>query len=47
MRTWVGGQGAPSSIPEWEELFGHLPPIEQPDAYARLVSDFLGGSTPA
>ncbi len=26
---------------------GHLPPIEQPDAYARLVSDFLGGSIPA
>jgi pimeloyl-ACP methyl ester carboxylesterase len=29
------------------ERCGHLPPIEQPDAYARLVSDFLGGSTPA
>jgi pimeloyl-ACP methyl ester carboxylesterase len=26
---------------------GHLPPIEQPEAYARLVSDFLGGSIPA
>ncbi len=26
---------------------GHLPPIEQPDVYARLVSDFLGGSIPA
>jgi pimeloyl-ACP methyl ester carboxylesterase len=23
---------------------GHLPPIEQPDAFARLVVDFLGGS---
>jgi len=23
---------------------GHLPPIEQPDPYAKLVSDFLGGS---
>jgi pimeloyl-ACP methyl ester carboxylesterase len=26
---------------------GHLPPIEQPDVYARLVSDFLRGSIPA
>jgi pimeloyl-ACP methyl ester carboxylesterase len=26
---------------------GHLPPIEQPDVYAKLVSDFLGGSIPA
>jgi pimeloyl-ACP methyl ester carboxylesterase len=24
---------------------GHLPPIEQPDAFARLVIDFLGGAT--
>jgi pimeloyl-ACP methyl ester carboxylesterase len=22
---------------------GHLPPIEQPDAFARLVLEFLGG----
>ena len=29
------------------ERCGHLPPIEQPDAYARLVSEFLGGSNPA
>jgi pimeloyl-ACP methyl ester carboxylesterase len=29
------------------EKCGHLPPFEQPDAYARLVSDFLGGSIPA
>jgi pimeloyl-ACP methyl ester carboxylesterase len=29
------------------ERCGHLPPIEQPDAYARLVGDFLGGSSPA
>ena len=26
------------------ERCGHLPPIEQPDAFARLVIDFLGGS---
>jgi pimeloyl-ACP methyl ester carboxylesterase len=26
------------------ERCGHVPPIEQPDAYAKLVSDFLGGS---
>jgi pimeloyl-ACP methyl ester carboxylesterase len=25
------------------ERCGHLPPIEQPDAFARLVTDFLGG----
>jgi pimeloyl-ACP methyl ester carboxylesterase len=25
------------------ERCGHLPPIEQPDAFARLVIDFLGG----
>ena len=25
------------------ERCGHLPPIEQPDAFARLVVDFLGG----
>jgi pimeloyl-ACP methyl ester carboxylesterase len=24
------------------EKCGHLPPIEQPDAFARLVLDFLG-----
>ena len=29
------------------ERCGHLPPIEQPEAYARTVSDFLGGSIPA
>jgi pimeloyl-ACP methyl ester carboxylesterase len=29
------------------EACGHLPPIEQPEVYARLVSDFLGGSIPA
>jgi pimeloyl-ACP methyl ester carboxylesterase len=29
------------------ERCGHLPPIEQPDVYARLVGDFLGGSRPA
>jgi pimeloyl-ACP methyl ester carboxylesterase len=29
------------------ERCGHLPPIEQPDAYARLVRDFLGGSMTA
>ena len=23
---------------------GHVPPIEQPDAFARLVLDFLGAS---
>jgi pimeloyl-ACP methyl ester carboxylesterase len=23
---------------------GHLPPIEQPEAFARLVLDFLGGA---
>jgi pimeloyl-ACP methyl ester carboxylesterase len=27
------------------ERCGHLPPIEQPDAFARLVVDFLGGDT--
>src|SRR5439155_97075 len=27
------------------ERCGHLPPIEQPDAFARLVLDFLGGDT--
>jgi pimeloyl-ACP methyl ester carboxylesterase len=26
------------------ERCGHVPPIEQPAAYAKLVSDFLGGS---
>ena len=26
------------------EQCGHLPPIEQPDAFARLVLDFLGGA---
>ena len=25
------------------ERCGHLPPIEEPDAFARLVTDFLGG----
>ena len=25
------------------ERCGHLPPLEQPDAFARLVTDFLGG----
>jgi pimeloyl-ACP methyl ester carboxylesterase len=29
------------------ERCGHLPPIEQPEAYARIVADFLGGSIPA
>jgi pimeloyl-ACP methyl ester carboxylesterase len=29
------------------ERCGHLPPIEQPDVYARLVGAFLGGSIPA
>jgi pimeloyl-ACP methyl ester carboxylesterase len=24
---------------------GHLPPIEQPDVFARLVLDFLGGGS--
>ena len=24
---------------------GHLPPIERPDEFATLVTDFLGGST--
>ena len=23
---------------------GHVPPIEQPDAFAKLVLDFLGGA---
>jgi pimeloyl-ACP methyl ester carboxylesterase len=27
------------------ETCGHLPPIEQPDAFARLVTDFLGGQS--
>jgi pimeloyl-ACP methyl ester carboxylesterase len=27
------------------ERCGHLPPIEQPDAFARLVLDFLGGAS--
>jgi pimeloyl-ACP methyl ester carboxylesterase len=27
------------------ERCGHLPPIEEPDAFARLVTDFLEGST--
>ena len=27
------------------ERCGHLPPIEQPDVYARLVVDFLGGAS--
>jgi pimeloyl-ACP methyl ester carboxylesterase len=26
------------------EKCGHLPPVEQPDAFARLVTDFLGGA---
>jgi len=26
------------------ERCGHLPPIEQPEAFARLVLDFLGGA---
>jgi pimeloyl-ACP methyl ester carboxylesterase len=25
------------------ERCGHLPPIEQPDVFSRLVLDFLGG----
>ena len=29
------------------EQCGHVPPIEQPEVFARLVLDFLGGSTPA
>jgi pimeloyl-ACP methyl ester carboxylesterase len=27
------------------ERCGHLPPIEQPDAFARLVLDFLRGDS--
>jgi pimeloyl-ACP methyl ester carboxylesterase len=26
------------------ERCGHLPPVEHPDAFARLVIDFLGGA---
>ena len=29
------------------ERCGHLPPLEQPDAFARLVLDFLGGDAQA
>jgi pimeloyl-ACP methyl ester carboxylesterase len=28
------------------ECCGHLAPLEQPDAFARLVLDFLGGHAP-
>jgi pimeloyl-ACP methyl ester carboxylesterase len=35
----------PSSTLAVLDRCGHLPPIEQPDAFAQLVADFLGGET--
>jgi pimeloyl-ACP methyl ester carboxylesterase len=34
---------APHAPPAVLERCGHLVPIEHPDAFARLVLDFLGG----
>src|SRR5215510_10250465 len=38
-------RGLPSSTLTVLERCGHLPPIEQPDVFARLVLDFLGGDS--
>ncbi len=38
-------RGLPNSTLTVLERCGHLPPIEQPDAFARLVLDFLGGDS--
>src|SRR5207249_9433615 len=38
-------RGLPNSTLTVLERCGHLPPIEQPDAFARLVLDFLGGGS--
>jgi pimeloyl-ACP methyl ester carboxylesterase len=38
-------QGLPNATLTVLERCGHLPPIEQPDAFARLVLDFLGGES--
>jgi len=38
-------QGLPNATLTVLERCGHLPPIEQPDAFARLVLDFLGGDS--
>ena len=37
-------RGLPNSTLTVLERCGHLPPIEHPDAFARLVLDFLGDS---
>src|SRR5262245_56789925 len=38
-------RGLPNSTLAVLERCGHLPPIEQPDIFARLVLDFLGGDS--
>jgi pimeloyl-ACP methyl ester carboxylesterase len=38
-------RGLPNATLTVLERCGHLPPIEQPDAFARLVLDFLGGDS--
>ena len=38
-------RGLPNATLTVLERCGHLPPIEQPDAFARLVLDFLGGGS--
>ncbi len=38
-------RGLPNSTLTVLERCGHLPPIEQPEAFARLVLDFLGGES--
>jgi pimeloyl-ACP methyl ester carboxylesterase len=38
-------RGLPNSTLTMLERCGHLPPIEQPDVFARLVLDFLGGGS--
>src|SRR5262249_36608961 len=38
-------RGLPNAALTVLERCGHLPPIEQPDVFARLVLDFLGGDS--
>jgi pimeloyl-ACP methyl ester carboxylesterase len=38
-------RGLPNSKLTVLERCGHLPPIEQPEVFARLVLDFLGGES--